>query len=185
MPEGGRGFALGLGQHEDLLLRQSSGEGWVLLPQEEVIVRSGHGFGLPSWVAFAGVKHGLFLLDLGERETCLTVILDLSPLVCKGSEPALFLLRFFGTQQVDLVSSRGPQLQSIFHTDVKVLFLAVLHVHHLHVVHDHPALVVQDVPAQEVLFAVDHLMVKEEKHSLLALGLRLGQLGQLPGKDQL
>lgn len=43
MPEGGRGFALGLGQHEDLLLRQSSGEGWVLLPQEEVIVRSGHG----------------------------------------------------------------------------------------------------------------------------------------------
>lgn len=89
-----------------------------------------------SWVKFA---------------TCLTVILDLSPLVCKGSEPALFLLRFFGTQQVDLVSSRGPQLQSIFHTDVKVLFLAVLHVHHLHVVHDHPALVVQDVPAQEVL----------------------------------
>lgn len=30
------------------------------------------------------------------------------------------------------------------------------------------------------LFAVHHLMVKEEKHSLLTLGLRLGQFGQFP-----
>lgn len=39
MPEGG-GFALGLGQHEDLLLGYSTGERGVLLPQEEVIVWS-------------------------------------------------------------------------------------------------------------------------------------------------
>ncbi len=35
------------------------------------------------------------------------------------------------------------------------------------------------------LFAVHHLMIKEEKHSLLTLGLRLGQLGQLPRKDEI
>lgn len=35
------------------------------------------------------------------------------------------------------------------------------------------------------LFAVHHLMVKEEKHSLLTLCLRLGQLGQLPRKDEI
>lgn len=32
------------------------------------------------------------------------------------------------------------------------------------------------------LFAVDHLMVKEEEHSLLTLKLRLRQFGQLPRK---
>lgn len=41
MPEGG-GFALGLSQHEDLLLGQSSGERGVFLSQEEVVVGSGH-----------------------------------------------------------------------------------------------------------------------------------------------
>lgn len=41
VPEGG-GLALGLSQHKDLLLGQSSGERGVFLPQEEVIVRSGH-----------------------------------------------------------------------------------------------------------------------------------------------
>lgn len=35
------------------------------------------------------------------------------------------------------------------------------------------------------LFTVDHLVIKEEKHSLLTLGLRLGQLGQLPRKDEI
>lgn len=30
------------------------------------------------------------------------------------------------------------------------------------------------------LFAVHHLMVKEEKHSLLTLGLRLGEFSQFP-----
>lgn len=41
VPEGG-GFALGLSQHEDLLLGQSSREGGVFLSQQEVIVWSGH-----------------------------------------------------------------------------------------------------------------------------------------------
>lgn len=40
VPEGG-GFALGLSQHEDLLLGQSSREGRVFLSQQEVIVWSG------------------------------------------------------------------------------------------------------------------------------------------------
>lgn len=40
MPEGG--FALGLGQHEDLLLGQSGGQRGVLLSQQEVVVRPGH-----------------------------------------------------------------------------------------------------------------------------------------------
>lgn len=41
VPEGG-GLALGLSQHKDLLLGQSRGERGVFLPQEEVIIRSGH-----------------------------------------------------------------------------------------------------------------------------------------------
>lgn len=40
MPEGG--LALGLGQHEDLLLWQSGGQGRVFLPEQEVTVGSGH-----------------------------------------------------------------------------------------------------------------------------------------------
>lgn len=35
------------------------------------------------------------------------------------------------------------------------------------------------------LFAVHHLMIKEEKHSLLTLDLRLGHLGQLSGEDKM
>lgn len=35
------------------------------------------------------------------------------------------------------------------------------------------------------LFAVHHLMVEEEEHSLLALDLRLRQLSHLPGKDEM
>lgn len=83
--------------------------------------------------------------------TCLTVMLDLNPLVSEGPEPALFMLWLFGTQKVDLITSQRPQLQGILHTDVEVLLLAVLHIYHLHVVHVHPTLVVQHVPAQQVL----------------------------------
>lgn len=78
-------------------------------------------------------------------------MLDLPPLVSKGSEPTLFLLGLLGTQEVDLVARQRPQLKSVLHVDVKVFLLAVLDIYHLHVVHVHSALVVQHVSAQEVL----------------------------------
>lgn len=78
-------------------------------------------------------------------------MLDLPPLISKGSEPALFLLRLLGTQEVDLITMKRSQLQGVLHTDVEVLLLAILQIYNLHVVHVHPTLVVQHIPAQEVL----------------------------------
>lgn len=80
--------------------------------------------------------------------TCLTVMLDLFPLISKGSEPALFLLRLLRTQEVDLITGQRAQLQSVLHTDVELLLFAVLHIYHLHVVHVHPTLIVEHVSAQ-------------------------------------
>lgn len=104
VPEGGGRLALGLGQHEDLLLGESCGQRGVLLTHQEIVVRPGHRFGLPCGVALTGVQHGLLLLHLGQRETCLLVRQHLSPLIAECSEPSLFELGFLGAQQVQLVS---------------------------------------------------------------------------------
>lgn len=135
---------------------------------------------------------------------------DLDPLVGEGPQPTLLVFGLLGAQQVDLVAGARAQLQCVLYGDVEVALLAVLHVHHLHLVHVHAALVVEHVPPQKVLwrteevfrlqqksegnwigqklcphlFAVDHLMIEEEEHPLLALGLGLGHLGQFTGEDE-
>lgn len=67
--------------------------------------------------------------------TCFEVVLDLFPFICKGSQPALLLLGFLGTQEMDLLSPGRTQFQGILHTHVKVLLLPILYIHHLHLIH--------------------------------------------------
>lgn len=57
----------------------------------------------------AGIRSQIFQhltqsLEMYMYLTCLTVMLDLNPLVSEGPEPALFMFRLLGTQKVDLVT---------------------------------------------------------------------------------
>lgn len=67
--------------------------------------------------------------------TCLEVMLDLFPFICEGPQPAMLLLGFLGTQEVDLLSSGRTQFQGILHAHIEVLILPIFHIYHLHLIH--------------------------------------------------
>lgn len=87
---------------------------------------------------------------VGSR-TCLLVQPHLFPLLGEGLEPALFLLRLPGTQQVALSCGAAEQPESILDTHVEVSVFSIFQIHHLLSIHIHSALIVQHIPAEKVL----------------------------------
>lgn len=119
------------------------------------------------------------------RLTHFLVLLHAVPLLGKGFQPPLLILRLPAAQHAHELQGEGvAQAQGVPQGDTQVLVAAVGHVQHLRLVHVQPPPVVQQVSAQYILLAEDQLVVEQEEAALLHFALP-DDPRQLAGVDQL